>query len=121
MTDSLTAGSAVSAASVDVPLQVMSVDAAEPRAGFVPLATLGGCEVGVWEHTAGVTTDVEEDEVFVVVSGSATISFDDGTDLRVAAGDVVRLASGMRTTWTVSATLRKIYVCPVANPATPSH
>ncbi|WP_061964022.1 cupin domain-containing protein [Demequina aurantiaca] len=120
MTDVLASGKVVSASAVEVPIEAIHADAQEPRAGLVPLATLDGCEVGVWEHTAGASSDVEEDEVFVVVSGSATIAIVDGGELHVTAGDVVRLSAGMRTTWTVHETLRKIYVCNVADLATPS-
>src|SRR4051812_26298090 len=68
-------------------------------------------EVGVWEMTPGVMTDVEADEVFVVVAGSATVEFGDGSQsLRIGPGDVVRLAAGAETVWTVSETLRKVYL-----------
>ncbi|MCV7365300.1 cupin domain-containing protein [Mycolicibacterium neworleansense] len=67
--------------------------------------------IGVWEHTPGVSRDVEADEVFVVLCGHATVSFDDGSppiDLRP--GSVVRLREGQRTTWTVRETLRKVFI-----------
>ena len=114
MTDALAPGAALSVAALDVPLEPATVDAAGPRAGLVSLATLAGFDVGVWEHTAGTSTDVEEDEVSVVLSGSATIRFEDGAELAITAGDVLRLASGMRTTWTIHDTLRKVYVSPAA-------
>ena len=38
------------------------------------LVVVAGAAVGVWEMTPGVATDVEEDEVFVVLSGSASIA-----------------------------------------------
>lgn len=120
MTDALGPGAVLSAATVEIPLEGTTADVAGVRTGLVPLATLGGCEVGVWEHTAGTSKDVEEDEVSVVISGSATIRFDDGGELLVQAGDVLRLAAGMRTTWTVHHTLRKVYVSLAANPATPA-
>jgi uncharacterized cupin superfamily protein len=66
---------------------------------------------GVWEMTPGVMSDVESDEVFVVLSGSATVEFDDeGETLHIEAGDVVRLAAGARTVWSVTETLRKVYL-----------
>ncbi len=37
--------------------------------GAVPLGETERLEVGVWEHSAGVSTDVEVDEVFVILSG----------------------------------------------------
>ena len=49
--------------------------------------------------------------MFVVLSGSATVSFDDdGEQVDLAPGSVVRLRAGERTTWVVRETLRKIYV-----------
>jgi uncharacterized cupin superfamily protein len=67
---------------------------------------------GVWEMTPGAMADVEVDELFVVVSGDATVEFVEpalpSVDLRP--GSVVRLEAGMRTVWTVRETLRKVYV-----------
>jgi uncharacterized cupin superfamily protein len=69
----------------------------------------GTVQHGIWEITPGTVTDVEADELFVVLSGSATIAFEDGPVLEVGAGDVVKLPEGARTVWTVHETLRKIY------------
>jgi uncharacterized protein len=66
-------------------------------------------ERGVWEITPGVVTDEEADELFVVVSGRATVDVEDGPTLEVGAGDAVVLQAGWRTTWTVHETLRKVY------------
>ncbi|HET8896468.1 MAG TPA: cupin domain-containing protein [Protaetiibacter sp.] len=87
-----------------------------PTSGWTALGTaVDGAEVGVWEITPGVVRDVEEHEVFVVLSGRATIAFESGLEpIEVRAGSVVRLAAGMRTTWTVHETLRKVYVTPAA-------
>ena len=71
----------------------------------------GGLEIGVWEMTPGVMRDVEADEVFVVLRGSASVAFaDGGPTLRVGVDDVVRLAPGTKTQWTVTETLRKVYL-----------
>lgn len=81
------------------------------RAGAHPLTEFGGLEIGVWEMTPGTMTDVEADEVFVVLSGAATVEFADGTaPLALGSGDVVRLAAGAATVWTVTETLRKVYL-----------
>ena len=55
------------------PLPAEQMVEGTPRTGFAELTDT----IGVWEHTPGVSTDVEADEVFVVLSGSATVSFDD--------------------------------------------
>ena len=55
-------------------------------------------------------TDVEVDEVFVVLSGSATVEGVGVEPIELVPGSTVTLAAGMRTIWTVRETLRKIYV-----------
>ncbi|MDT5109259.1 MAG: uncharacterized protein QOK18_5413 [Mycobacterium sp.] len=87
-----------------------SVDG-KPTAAGMAVDEFAGLEVGVWEMTPGVMTDVEAEELFVVVSGSATVEFTDGSPtLQVGPGDVVRLAEGAKTVWTVTDTLRKVYL-----------
>lgn len=72
---------------------------------------------GVWEHGPGVSTDVEVDEIFVVVSGRATIEVEDGPTLEVGPGDVGILEAGARTTWRVHETLRKVFHVQLAEGA----
>jgi uncharacterized cupin superfamily protein len=64
---------------------------------------------GIWQITPGVVTDTEADELFVVISGSATIEVEGGPTLAVGPGDMAVLRAGDRTTWTVHETLRKAY------------
>ncbi|MFI6447922.1 cupin domain-containing protein [Kitasatospora sp. NPDC050543] len=64
---------------------------------------------GIWQITPGVVTDTEADELFVVVSGRATIDVEGGPTLEVGPGDCGVLRAGDRTTWTVHETLRKAY------------
>jgi hypothetical protein len=110
----LTAGHPLAASAAVVAhesLDGASVVKGLPTAGYTVLDTLGDTEIGVWEMSIGTATDIEVDEVFVVVSGRASIHFaaDDRT-IVVGPGDVVRLTAGMQTTWTVTETLRKIYI-----------
>lgn len=85
--------------------------AGDPSTAASALTRFGDLEIGVWEMSVGTMTDVEVDEVFVVLSGAATVEFADGTAaLRLSAGDIGRLAAGAETTWTVTETLRKIYL-----------
>ncbi|MFE5407428.1 cupin domain-containing protein [Microbacterium sp. NPDC056569] len=107
-------GIVTDAASLAVELEPVStaqVIAGAPATGFAELGEIGGVEIGVWEHTPGTSTDVETDEVFVVLSGSATVSFGDPAlePIELRAGSVARLTAGMRTVWTVRETLRKVY------------
>lgn len=93
------------------PVEPDQVVDGHPHTGIGTLGRFEGLEVGVWEMTPGVMRDVEADEVFVVLSGSATVEFDDGTaPLTLKPGDVVRLTEGSRTVWTVTETLRKVYL-----------
>jgi len=97
------------------PLPAAQIIDGSPTAAVLELEDLGSCGVGIWEMTPGTATDVEAEEVFVVLSGSARIDFqnEDGAvthTLEVAPGDLVRLREGQHTTWTVHETLRKVYV-----------
>ncbi len=101
------------AADLEVPVEPLPAEQVvegTPAAGAVELPAPAGLEVGVWEHTEGTSTDVEVDEVFVVLAGRATIAVVDGPTVEVGPGDVVSLAAGARTTWTVHERLRKVYV-----------
>lgn len=109
----LDAGTLLSAQEVDVPLvpvPAAQIVAGSPATGSVDLDEDMG--IGVWEMTPGAMSDVEIDEIFVVVAGSATVEFVDppmpAIDLQQ--GSIVRLESGMRTVWTVRETLRKVYL-----------
>ncbi|MFF1560011.1 cupin domain-containing protein [Streptomyces sp. NPDC058279] len=64
---------------------------------------------GIWQITPGVVTDTEADELFVVVSGRATIEIEGGATLEVGPGSACVLREGDKTTWTVHETLRKAY------------
>ncbi|MFC9233298.1 cupin domain-containing protein [Streptomyces decoyicus] len=64
---------------------------------------------GIWQITPGVVTDTEANELFVVVSGRATIEVEGGSVMEVGPGDACVLREGDRTQWTVHETLRKAY------------
>ncbi len=115
MTDFAAGGPArsVPARSIDLdwePVDPQSSVSGDPRVGLAEIAAAPGIEVGVWAHTAGVSTDVETDEVFVVLAGRATVECADGTVLEVGPGDVGVLPPGIATRWTVHEDLRKVYV-----------
>ncbi len=92
------------------PLDPAQVVSGDPQVRVLSLHDADDLAIGVWQHGVGVSTDVEADEVFVVLAGSATIEVDDGPVLQVGPGDVGLLPAGARTTWTVHETLRKVYV-----------
>jgi len=78
--------------------------------GVQMLAATDDLEVGVWEHPVGTSTDVETDEVFVVLSGRGRVTCADGTVLDLQPGTVGVLEAGTATTWEVEETLRKVWV-----------
>jgi uncharacterized cupin superfamily protein len=105
----------VHAARLEVPLEPLPAGkavAGQPRAGVVLVPGALGLGVGVWEHSTGTSTDVEVDEVFVVLCGRATIEVAGGPTLEVGPGDLCVLEAGARTRWTVHEPLRKVFVCP---------
>jgi uncharacterized cupin superfamily protein len=94
-----------------LPLDETDVVSGSPRASFIEVLDTPALTVGVWELTEGAVTDTEEDEVFVILSGRATLEFDgrEGA-LHLYPGVIGRLEAGSRTRWTVTETLRKVYV-----------
>jgi uncharacterized cupin superfamily protein len=108
------AGFALHAAAIELAttsLPAAQVIAGAPRVGTAVIGTLGSCEVGVWEITPSVTTDVESAEFFIVLSGAATVCFADGSpSLVLTAGSIGHLHAGAATTWHVTETLRKVYL-----------
>src|SRR3954471_20621680 len=98
---------------IEIPLQDVPAEqriSGAPRTGSVQIEKLGGTVVGVWEMTPGVMRDVEVDEILTVLSGAATVAFRDGSKIALEPGAVARLHAGQQTVWTVTETLRKVYV-----------
>ena len=94
----------------DAPLDPAQVVAGDPEVRLLALHDADDLGIGVWQHGVGTSTDTEADEVFVVLSGRATVAVDGGPTLEIGPGDVGLLPAGARTTWTVHETLRKSYV-----------
>ncbi len=102
------------------PLDPAPIVAGGPRAFVAVLdrSPDGRVERGVWEITEGVVTDVEADELFVVLSGRATVEVAGSEPLELAPGVVGLLRAGDRTTWHVHERLRKVFqVTLAADPA----
>ena len=91
------------------PVPSEQVLAGNPSTGFAPLGLIGGNEFGVWEMTSGAMSDVEVEELFVVVAGRGTLRI--GDEIReLEPGSVGRFAGGEQTEWVVTERLRKVYV-----------
>ena len=101
------------AAAVDLthePVAAGQVVEGAPTTGYAALGEFGGQEYGVWEMSVGAMSDVEEDELFIVISGSGELLLEGGETRPLEIGVVGRLEAGQRTVWTVTSTLRKVYV-----------
>ncbi|GAA2839244.1 hypothetical protein FB468_0286 [Leucobacter komagatae] len=117
----LAAGAVTDTLALELPLEQLpaeEVRAGAPRAGATDIDAGPGLELGVWEMTEGTAVDVEADECFVVLRGSATVTiFSDGDEpdavLELGPGSLGRLAAGMRTEWVIHEDLRKVYILPV--------
>lgn len=93
------------------PVPADEVDTGAPRQGEVELGRIGDCETGIWELRGGAVLDTEIDEMFVVISGGATVELlDEGRSIDVKTGDVMRLTAGTRTRWVVTDHVRKVYL-----------
>jgi uncharacterized cupin superfamily protein len=96
-----------------VPIGLEPVDGAEgdQRAGATDLGAFGEGSFGVWTITEGVSTDVEVDEVSVILSGRGSVEdLATGATVQLTPGTVLRLAAGTRTRWTIVEPIRKVYV-----------
>jgi|SRR3954464_6006411 uncharacterized cupin superfamily protein len=92
------------------PLATEQIISGNPQVSVHELLDTEEVSVGIWQHTSGVSTDVEADEIFVVLRGRATIEVSGGPRLEVGVGDIGVLEAGAQTTWTVHEDLRKVYV-----------
>jgi uncharacterized cupin superfamily protein len=92
------------------PLPAAQIVAGHPTTGAAVLDDSGDTELGVWEMSPGTATDTEVDEVFIVLSGRATVTGIAPDPVELVPGSVVRLTAGMESTWVVHETLRKVYL-----------
>lgn len=93
------------------PLDRETVLEGSPEVSELVLATSPDGRVvrGVWEITPGVVEDVEADELFVVISGRATVAVEGGATLELEPGVVGVLQAGDRAVWRIHETLRKVF------------
>lgn len=102
----------------DLKLDLADTDAGEGnpaiKTGIAELTKVNDAAFGVWEIVPGVLEGVPPvEEVFVVLSGDATITSEgDAEPIVVGPGSVVRLVVGQKTRWDVRETVRKVYIHP---------
>ncbi|MCU4298560.1 DUF861 domain-containing protein [Brevibacterium permense] len=105
------------AASAEVSEDAVSAEPpVEPvTTGVAELGTIGGAEFGLWEMSGGAMRDIEGDEVFLVISGTGRIEFDEPRrdPIELVPGLLVCLDDGMKTRWYIDGTpLRKLFISP---------
>lgn len=83
----------------------------DPQERAVPLWAHNRLEVGVWDCTPGEFPFRRDgyDEVFCVLSGDATLHFDDGRSFELQPGSVILTPAGTTGRWDVRSTIRKAY------------
>ncbi|MEY4533136.1 MAG: hypothetical protein RI926_905 [Actinomycetota bacterium] len=89
-----------------------------PETGYIELGIWSGQEVGVWEMSPGIMSDVEVDEVCVILRGTGSVQRTIGgaaVQQELKPGAVFELHEGEETIWTVSQSVRKIYLSPAAS------
>ncbi len=93
------------------PLDPATIREGSPEVSELVLATSPDGRVvrGVWQITPGVVEDVDEDEIFVVISGRATVEVHGGPTLELEPGVVGVLRAGDRAVWRIHETLRKVF------------
>jgi uncharacterized cupin superfamily protein len=64
---------------------------------------------GIWKCTRGIVTDVEQDEMFTVIEGRATVAIEGGVILEISPGYVGMFRQGARTTWTIHEDVLKTF------------
>jgi uncharacterized protein len=91
------------------PVPSSDVVSGSPTVGMADLISANGCAVGIWEITSGIVTDVEVEEVFVVLSGRGRVTFEDDSSILLNPHSVVHLRAGQKASWAIYETLRKVY------------
>lgn len=93
------------------PLDPAQVIDGDPQTSDLTLTeSADGSEVtGLWSCTPGTFSDTELEESFVVIEGTASVRFADGSSIELRPGDTHRFEAGEETVWTVTSPLLKCY------------
>jgi len=79
------------------------------------VAEIGTVRLGIWEVTPGVfegNWTGDDWEAFTIISGSGTLTTDDGTVHDLHPGALVVVPPGTHAIWDIKETLRKTFVFP---------
>lgn len=96
-----------------VPVPTAQIAAGQPETGSLALTDWADREVGVWVMTPGAMTDVEADELCIIIAGAGVVHRTiDGVrrEQGLRPGAVFQLIDGEETLWVVSERVRKIYL-----------
>lgn len=111
----------ITVADLDTSLHLLQSEASSARAdsmtvgqleAAITLFDVGPNTLGLWRCTEGEfpSSRVDRDEVFLVLSGRATIVSSDGSRELVHAGSVVALPDGWAGKWIVESEIVKLYM-----------
>lgn len=89
--------------------------AGSPTTSAERLGEIFGVEFGLWEMSNGAMSDVEAEELFIVLAGRATVRVQTvngftAEEFSLAPGSICHLQEGMHTIWNVTEPLRKVYL-----------
>lgn len=90
---------------------VLGPDAGAPASGRVrSLTSVESCvDVGLREVACSTDDLVKADEVFLVLDGRGTVTFEDRSTIDLEPGVLVHLRRGDHTTWVVHHRMRGLY------------
>ena len=104
------------ALALDIPTEHVPADQVtdgSPETGSIPLTEWDDRDVGVWVMTPGSMTDVETDEVCIIIAGAGVVHRTlNGVrvEQELRPGAVFQLLDGQKTLWVVTETIRKVYL-----------
>lgn len=86
-----------------------------PTTSAEHLGEIFGIEFGLWEMSGGVMSDIEAEELFIVLAGKATVKVEavngfKAEEFCLVPGSICHLREGMHTIWDVTEPLRKVYL-----------
>jgi uncharacterized cupin superfamily protein len=92
-----------------------------PQVSCLILSNDGHVLRGIWKCTRGTVTDIEQDEMFTVIDGRATVVIENGPTLVLLPGYVGLLTHGAKTTWTIHEDIVKTFQITMKPPNTKSN
>jgi uncharacterized protein len=92
------------------PLDSSKIISGNPTTGNQVIGITESMKTGVWEHSIGVSTDEEAEEIFVVLAGKGRVVLENGNVMLLAPGVVGKFRAGEKTRWEIDEPLRKVWV-----------